>query len=109
MERQCNIQGRRETGIQFVVEISFSTKGNTNDSLTMRRSNILFEYICQFNNCNNQETENKIKEAIDDHFDLSSIHEVFKTKLEEKPTTKPANRSISYSTKSEISGASTSA
>jgi hypothetical protein len=53
--------------------------------------------------------ENKIKEAIDDHFDLSSIHEVFKTKLQEKQTTKPANRSISYSTRSEIPGASTSA
>jgi len=62
----------------------------------MTTSFISFTYICQFNNCNNQETENKIKEAIDSYSDFSSMYEVFKTKLEEKQTKKSSISTSTY-------------
>jgi hypothetical protein len=106
--RNCVNMNRYETTIRFITEISFSTIGNTNNSLTLRRPYLLFEYSCQFDSCNSQPIESKIKEAIDKHTNFSSLHDVFKTKFQKRQIIKPTSRSTSSSTRSQASGISTS-
>ncbi len=106
--RDCAEEGKRETRVDFSIQISFSTNDNIKDSLTMTKPFIFFTYTCQFDHCNNQETENKMRKAVDDHFNLSSMYQVFKTNLQDKQTTKFNTESISYSTTSKERGSSTS-
>jgi hypothetical protein len=102
--RSCAEKDQRETTLRFIIKISFSTNDNVKDSLNMTKSFVFFYYMCQFNNCNDELTENKIKKTINDHFDYSSMYKVFKTKLQEKQTTKPNIGSTNYSTRNESSG-----
>jgi hypothetical protein len=105
--RACAKENLRETSVLFQIIFSFSENDNTNDSLTMSESLTFFQYICQFDNCNNQETENEVLKAINNqNIDLSSIHQAFITRLQEKQTTKP--NSGSSSTRSETPSISTS-
>jgi hypothetical protein len=98
MARTCLGKGQRLTTVRLLIKVSFSTNGNTEDSLTMAISFIDFTYYCQFNHCNQELTDNKMRKAVSDHFNFSSIYRVFKTKLQEKQTTKLDSGFINYST-----------
>jgi hypothetical protein len=107
--RGCGSNGIRETNIEFMFNVGFSTNGNTEDNLNVNVSLVSFEYICQYNHCNDQLTENKMIKVANNHFNISSMYKVFKTKLQEKQTTEPNSGSISYSTISEAPRISTAA
>jgi hypothetical protein len=107
--RDCATNDIRVTGVHLTIKVSFSTNGNTEDNLNVKVSLILLEYICQYDHCNDQLTENKMIKVANDHFNISSMYEVFKTKLQEKQTTKPNSGSINYSTTSQAPRISTSA
>lgn len=100
MQRSCPKEVIPQTRIQFEITISFSPDADAEDELIMDKSITNFEYLCQFDNCNNELTYDKIEEAIDDHIDFSSMHQVFSTNFQEKRTTKFNTESTSFSTSS---------
>jgi hypothetical protein len=65
--RGCAVDEKPETAVQFMIKVSCSTNGDKEDYLTMATSFFSFEYICQFNNCNDQLSEKKLKKVVDDH------------------------------------------
>ncbi len=47
------------------------------------KNEFYIEYWCRANNCNNQATANLIKKAVKDYYNMSSVYEALKVKIEE--------------------------
>jgi hypothetical protein len=104
--RVCAEKDLRETSVELAVIVRFSPDNST-VGLSMEALYVYYIYTCQFNNCNDEETESKFRDTITyQTIDSSSIYQAFITRLQEKKTTKP--NSGSSSTRSESPDISTS-
>ncbi len=55
-------------------------------------------YWCRRNNCNNATVAESIIKAVKEHYDLSTIHEVFKVNITETTTATTTDKSIDSTT-----------
>jgi hypothetical protein len=53
----------------------------------IQKHSFYINYWCQTNNCNNPTIAESIVKAVKDHYDLSTLHEVFKVNITETTTT----------------------
>ncbi len=107
IERQCQ-ETIGVTTLTVGTKISIAKNHNKKEKFKITESLDNFLYTCRSNNCNNNNTDQLIEQALKDHYNLSSFHQIINNKFKEEylPESTTVSTTITFTTSTTVSNGS---
>ncbi len=104
IERQCQ-ETIGVTTLTVGTKISIAKNHNKKEKFKITESLDNFLYTCRSNNCNNNNTDQLIEQALKDHYNLSSFHQIINNKFKEEylPESTTVSTTITFTTSTTVS------
>jgi hypothetical protein len=100
MDGECEQRELLDTQLYLINNIMTDQNINEDNKSQAKiaKQNLIMQYCCRTNNCNNPKTAQLIKKAVKNHYDLSAMYKILNVKIEENSTEVSITSSISDST-----------